>query len=159
MKACKVCRKVTEATETEIIVGLDSFCSNGCLLVEWNALDESLSTIKAQEMIFRKEVEKHFFPNHKKEGTENVPLGNGYNLKGVFKLNVKIVDKDNLEATLNQMLEGGTPAEIVSRLISYEPKLSTKEYKNLLPEAKKVFDTVLEIKESAPSFEIVAPKG
>ena len=130
------------------------------LLIKWEAATKALAAAKEIEMALRLQVTDAWFPSHKEEGTENVPLENGYKLKAVFKQNYTLADLETVDAALIKMeaidAEGKFIAE---RLIKFTPKLSVKEYKDCPEKYRKYIDDVLTIKPATPALELVEPKS
>ena|ERR1700761_6153677 len=131
--------------------------SNDELLVHWQELRNKLDYYKNEEMEVRKEIVKRLFPN-KSEGTNTVELGNGYQLKYVFKQNYKI-DNKNIDNVLDEIAKTGNEGSfIVERLVSWKPSLKLTEYRELDSKYKIIFDKVLTITDAAPDLEICEPK-
>lgn len=144
------------------------------VLSEWEADKKALDAAKAKEMETRKRVvEIGFNPEEVHEGTNRTALSNGYELKYVKKLNYKLqppvgsskntVDAvdDVIEAMARVSNEG---AFIADRIFKWSVDLSLSEFRKLEEEAKSddskrkllsLVCDVLEIKEAAPSVDIV----
>jgi len=137
------------------------------LLLEWDEAKKELEKAKAEEMSLRKQVVHLAFDTTKLSGTERVPLYNGYELKGVKKLNYGFihnaedkVDKARIDNALT-LIEKADPngAFIAERLVKWTPELSKTEYNQLSKPLKTIIDAVIVTSEGAPTLEIVAPKG
>lgn len=115
-------------------------------LAAWYKKAEELSKLKVEEMLLRKRIFKHFFPEPR-EGTNKVELGGGYELSVTHVIDRKI-DPALLLALQGQFQQAEIPLD---RLIKMEPKLQVKNYKELEEEKRILFDQVLEIKEGSPS--------
>lgn len=122
-------------------------------LQEWQAARKHLEHYKNLEMKLRKEIFGVVFPLPK-EGTNTVPLQNGWSIKGIRK-----VDRKLDPAALNALAEEIDQVGIArGKIIAYTPELVLKEYRTLTDEQRLVFDQVLTIKDGAPSMELIAPK-
>lgn len=129
------------------------------LLSLWNETKTELDRIKAVEAELRKQVVVEFFSGEKKEGTENVLLGNGYKLKCTFKQNYNL-RADEVEKALQKIEAMGDEGKFIApRLVNWKPSLVIKEYRDLSEKMRKIIDGVLTISDGAPSLEIIAPKS
>lgn len=118
----------------------------------WYKMQEQLKALKASEMLLRTKIFKAYFPAPK-EGTNTVPLAQGWVLKGTYKIERK-PDPALLAAFSASLREQGINPDA---LIKYEPSLITKAYRELTAEQEQLFDRVLVVKPGAPSLEIVLP--
>ncbi len=114
---------------------LTSF-SDDALMYEWREIAKRLKSIKSIENAMRDEIVRRMFP-HIQEGTQRRALGNGYNLKAVYKPNYKLdKDRTNLDAALAAMVAMNNEGSFIAqRLIKFKPELSLSEYKSLLKNA------------------------
>lgn len=119
----------------------------------WYILTEQLTPLKEEEMKLRKKIFGTYFPTPK-EGINDVPMSDGYVMKGTYKIDRKIVE----EALVTCMAEFKEAKLPLKELIVMKPSLSIKAYKDLEPAQQRIFDKALEIKPSAPTLEIVKPK-
>lgn len=119
----------------------------------WYELQRQLSDIKAQEMDLRKKIFGAKFPDPV-EGTNTVPLSDGWVLKGQYKIDRKV--DEALLVTLTPILK--EKKINIKDLIKYTPELSIREYRALDEEQMKLFNQVLIIKPGSPAMEIVKPK-
>lgn len=123
-------------------------------LEQWFEVSNQLQALKEKEMSLRKSIFKLAFPAPK-EGTNILSLGDGYDLKGVHKINRKID-----EAALHAGKDTFESENIVlDRLVRFKPELSTGEYKKLTDAQRHCFDFCLVATEGSPSIEIVKSKG
>lgn len=120
---------------------------------EWFNLTVELARVKEREMELRKKIFGAYFPMAS-EGVNDFPLAGGFVLKGTRKIDRK-VDEAMLAAKQNELLEKKIP---VSSLIKWKPELVTKEYRKLTDADRIIFEQILDIKDGAPSVEIVKPK-
>jgi hypothetical protein len=137
------------------------------LLVQWNILKGKIETIKNEEMELRKYIVSRAFPE-KHEGTNTKELGQGYQLKAGVKFNYSL-DNDNkkINAALDAIVKcGNQGAFIAERLVNWKPSLSLSEYRELQDDesdtGKQILrhiNSVLTIKEAAPTLEIKVPKS
>lgn len=139
------------------------------VLLVWDDLKKKLTAIKADEMTMRKYVVKRAFPNAN-EGTNKVPLGNGYELKAGVKFNYKISGtNDEVEAALDAIaLKGNEGSFIASQIITWSAEFHESKYKELVEadEAGSIFakemlkeiNKILTITDAAPTLEIKEPK-
>ena len=143
-------------------------------IVAWRKAKSVLEAAKESEMDLRKQVTQMLFPNPVK-GTQRFPLGEGYAVKLVHKINyklgdatltdkktgakVKIADQvENVMAAIEKC--GNEGAFLVDRLIKTQYDLSVSEY-NLLDEGsqvKKLIDSILITSDASPTLELEAPK-
>lgn len=128
------------------------------LITEWQKSVRQLDDAKAREIALRNEIIQRMFADHKDEGTENVKLYRGWKLKANFKLSYN-VDKDKIEAALSKIENTGPEGEFIAkRIVTFTPKLSVKEYRDLPANIKRIVDSVLTIKPGQSSLELIAPK-
>ena len=137
------------------------------ILMAWETSKTVLEKAKADEMSLRKQFVQFSFNPDKKEGTERIELGNGYEAKTVKKLSYKLVSTNEgvpVHEAVNKMLDQLEEASeegafIAKRLVKWTCELAKSEYTKLEPDLKKIADTVIETVEGAPTLEIIAPKG
>ena len=122
-------------------------------LQDWYEIVPKLKALKIQEMILRKRIYKHFFPNAE-EGTNKYPLHNDWQLKANRKID-RSVDEAVYKSIKDKLEEIGVGEEI----IRYKPELALKEYRKLSDKQRKVFDNCLIIKDGAPELELSIPKS
>ena len=120
-------------------------------LVHWSKLLPQLKKIKDEEMQLRKKLFGSFFEDPD-EGVNDFDLGNGWTLKGTYKLSRKI-DEPALAAILKKM-----PKTQQAKLIVNKPSLVKKIYDKLTDKNRSVFDQALIIKPGSPTLVIVPPK-
>lgn len=146
----------------------------------WDALDQNkllmlhldmqnkLSALKAEELELRKYIVNRAFPS-KKEGTNTLELGNGYELKAGVKYNYKLADNDTVEKVLDKIATIGNEGKFIAeRLVSWSPNFLLTEYRVLQEEAEKnnltaiailkEVQTMLEITDAAPELKIKEPR-
>lgn len=139
------------------------------VLIEWSNLKNKISSLKEEEMEFRKYIVKRAFPNAE-EGTNKQDLGNGYKLKAVVKYNYKLEENNKVSDGLNKIASIGNQGKFIAeRLVSWTPNFLITEYRTLQEEAEsgsieakeilKVVTSFLTITDAAPSLEIVEPKA
>jgi hypothetical protein len=150
------------------LVDSDKVLYRDFLLEQWEVAKAALEKAKTDEMELRKKVVKIAFSADKLSGTERVPLYNGYELKGVKKLNYGFVkradgegiDKNAIDAALSAIEKDGEVGKLIAqRLVKWDPSLSLTEYKLLSVEHKKAIDAVIVTSDGAPTLEIIPPKG
>ena len=130
-------------------------------LNEWYKLHEQLSALKAKEALLRGKIFKGMFPNPV-EGTNNVPLSEGWVLKGKHVINRSV---DQAALTSLATVDAATHMSVLSShgisadsLVRWKPELVTSEYRKLSEDQRQIFDQCLTIKEGSPALEIVLPK-
>lgn len=126
------------------------------LLRDWNTAVAKAAECKPLvelEQALRKAVMAEFFPTPK-EGVNNLDMGQGWTLKGTYKIDRK-VDEAALPAVKEQLRELGVNADT---LVKYKPEVATTIYKALSEQARLIFDTALTIKPGSPTVELVPPK-
>lgn len=148
-------------------------------LMKHAALQKELAKIKEQELELRTAVAMILLRDPaappKKDGVNNIPLGNGYVAKVGVKVNynlrsydekTEVVDAvDGIASRMAQISnEGGF---IADRLFKWSVDISVSEYKKLEADAETqplhnrmlaLVNLVLEKKEGTPTLEIKAPK-
>ena len=126
------------------------------LLQDWNT--SVVHAVAAKELIeqeqtLRKAVMAEFFPAPK-EGVNSLDMGQGWTLKGTYKIDRKI-DEAALPAVKEQLRELGVNADT---LVKYKPEVATTIYKTLPEQARLIFDSALTIKPGSPVVELIPPK-
>lgn len=146
------------------------------LIQDWLEAKAFAKASVANEMALRIKVKGDLFPTPKK-GTQRFPLANGYGVKLVqsytYNLGLEIYDKNGEKVTPAVQVESildeidklsAEASRIASKIIKWEPKISYSNYKELDEndplecEIKTIIDTILIVKESAPSLEFEEPK-
>lgn len=122
-------------------------------MVKWYELAQELKRIRNAEILLRKKIFNHFFPDPS-EGTNNQDLDGGYVLKGKHAIERKI-DEGAFDAMKEKFREEGINPDT---MVQYKPSLVLKEYRKLTKEEQALFDQVLIIKPGSPALEIVLPK-
>lgn len=146
-------------------------------LYEWEQSKRIREEAVADELKWRKIAFDLGFGADAKEGTNAVPLENGYELKGVKKLNYKLKAPDGFEGdtvdavdkTIDEFTRISNEGSfIAARLFKWSVDMSITEYRALVDnakhdaQAKKLLDElnkVLVVSEATPTLEIRAPKG
>ena len=123
------------------------------MLARQQNLAQELKRVREEEMALRKAILAKAFPGGK-IGTNTLELGNGYKLKGVFKIDRKI-DEATLQVTLKQLRERGVPTD---ELVRWKPELAARTYNKLTDADKLIMDGTLVVKPASPSLEVVPPK-
>ena len=123
-------------------------------LIEWDRLKKELQAVKAKEILLRMKIFNFYFPEPK-EGTNSIPLAEGWVLKAVagYDRKVDIGAWPAIQAALREA--GITHPEA---LVKYDPLLVVSEYRTLTEEQLHIMDQALIIKPSSPQMEIVLPK-
>ena len=145
-------------------------------LAAWERAKELLTEAKDAEMQARKLAFELNFTDAK-EGTNTVELCNGYQLKGIKKLNYALKAPDGFSGRTIDAVEevadrfasiSNEGSFIADRLFEYSVEMSISEYRTLCEDAKvskvkaallRELNTVLVITEVTPTLEIKAPKG
>lgn len=149
------------------------------LIRNWLGAKASAVASVDLERTLRGDVTKVAFPNPTK-GTQRIPLGNGYQLKLVYKLNHTLGDKDKTDdagekvkiATQVQELEaaviekhGALGEALITRLIKWTPELSVTEYdkldksNNVEADIAAMISEILTITPATPTLEFEEPKS
>lgn len=116
---------------------------------EWQKLVDYLKQGKETEMELRKEL-ANLFISSPKEGTNRIE-GEGFEVKLVHKL-TRTLQEDSLDVVMQQLPED---YRILGNLIKYKPTFDVKVYGSMSAENKKIFEQALEIKDAAPTLEII----
>ena len=127
---------------------------NDRLLMEWVDAKEALELAKKKEALLRNMVVNAFF-KEQKEGTNDCELGNGYTLKLKQNYIRSFVDNLSVKEMLAKLSALGF--EDGEKYVKFKPSLVLTEYRKLEGDRKIAFDTMLVIKQSLPSIELVAP--
>lgn len=151
-------------------------CDNNGVLQLWQKSKTFITEAQAFEMEMRKLAVQLMVPEEtKKEGVNNVDLGNGFTLKATLNYNYNLktdkegVDKvDAIDNVIDDFAKiSNEGAFIAGRLFKWSVDLSVSEYRLLVEAAKTSepaarmlarLNTVLEIKDKAPVLEIKEPK-
>lgn len=122
-------------------------------LPAWWQLQRKIVELYKQEIVLRQMIVGTLFAKPK-EGTNKMDIGNGYTLVADCKIN-RTVD----EATYKAALPALRKAKVkVDDLVQYKPSLSTKVYRQLTAEQRKIVDKVITAKPGTPSLTIRAPE-
>lgn len=89
-----------------------------------------------------------------KEGVNKLDLGEGYTLKGSYKLERKI-DDAALASVMEELRQDGVNPDF---LVEWKPSLKIAAYRELTAEQAQTMDKALIIKPSTPTLELVAPR-
>ena len=127
---------------------------NDRLLMEWLEAKEALELAKKKEALLRNMVVNAFF-KEQKEGTNDCELGNGYVLKLKQNYIRSFVDNLSVKETLAKLSALGF--EDGEKYVKFKPSLVLTEYRKLEGDRKIAFDTMLVVKQSLPSIELVSP--
>lgn len=148
--------------ETQIL--LQKYWSKDLILKAWQESKGQLDECKEREAALRKAVFELEFPSPT-EGTQRIPLGNGYHLKAVYPMRYECPKDEqksytNVELGLEELEKLGPEAGFVAdRVIKWVPEVQIKEYRTLKPEYKTIIDKFVVIKPGAPQLEIEEPKA
>lgn len=126
------------------------------LLSKWHEAQDALKKAKEAEADLSKKVVEEFFSNvpQDAEGTFSLPLGGGYKLKSQYRLTRKV----NAEALQELKADLEANGVDVDALVHWTPSIVMGQYRTLSMEQKRLFDEVIESKQSTPSISIEAPK-
>lgn len=119
---------------------------------EWHEAEAALAALKAREMELRAQIMAAVFLDPK-IGTNTAELPDGWKLKGVAKVNVKI-DEPALDSMKEKLREGGI---VLEEVIRYKPDLVAGAYKEYPEHQRKLIDLVLIKSPGSPSLELVPP--
>lgn len=137
------------------------------LLAIWEAAKTAQVAATEAEMVARKASQLFAFGTGAREGMNNQPLANGFELKFGNKLTYNITATNAaVEVAEEEASTVGNEGQFLfERIITWETKFSKTEYNKLVPEMathariKGIVDALLEIKQATGSLEIKAPKG
>ena len=135
------------------MVAIPNFQITDAYLQEWLMQVEQLKKLRASEMLMRKAIFAHYFPNPK-EGTNKVKLGNGYVLQADYKLD-RAIDVSLFTVYGDTFDRLAIPHNIVRTKL----ELSVTTYKGLSEKQRHAFDQCLTIKPGSPSVKLNPPKG
>lgn len=123
-------------------------------IMAWNDAKKALDRAKDAEMKLRKSIVDGEF-DVSTVGTQNIELGNGWKLKAVVKESYKLsTDNDKVDAVLDTLEDWQA-----DRLVKWSGRLMKSEYDKLDEADKGKVNAVLTIAPSAPTLELIAPKG
>ncbi len=122
-------------------------------LAEWFDMKSQLKKLKDKEILMRKKISTHFFPDPK-EGTNRHNLGDGYDLVLNHSLN-RSIDEGALNALASQLAEASVS---VDAMVRTKPSLNKRAYNTLTEEQRQLFDQALVIKDGSPTLSIVKCK-
>jgi hypothetical protein len=139
-------------------------------LNEWATLKARIDVDSKREMELRKELDASLFDASKVEGTQHIPLANGYKLTSERKLNYKATAEgmSDLQFALDKAGIGGT--DLFSRIFRWKPEVNVTEYKTSFPlflkmckpalatKIQELFSNVVTITPGAPSLKLQAPE-
>lgn len=120
---------------------------------EWYNLQGQLATLKARESVLRAKIFQANFTDPR-EGTNKVPLSEGWILKATHVLN-RTVDIAGFTAMRDELAAAAIPCD---QIIKYKPELAISVYRTLTQEQMNLFDRVITIKPGTPQLEVVLPK-
>jgi hypothetical protein len=126
------------------------------LVMAWLEAKDAADAVKeiiANELEKRKELFA-FLYQAPKEGVNKLELGEGYSIKGTYKLDRK-VDEAVLQTVMEELATTGANPDA---LIEWKPALKTAVYRELTVEQIAIMDKALIIKPSTPTLEFVEPK-
>lgn len=135
-------------------------------LAEWQAASTALTAAKLDEMEKRKIAFPIVFGTEAKVGTNRVPLANGWNVKGVRKVNYaldKDISKINVAYDAVAALGNEGPF-IAARILKRVYDFGEGEYKKLdttnptQAAAKLLIDALVTTSDGAPTLELEPPK-
>lgn len=129
--------------------------SNDRILMQWVEAKEELELAKKKEALLRNMVVNAFF-KEQKEGMNDCQLGNGYVLKLKQNYIRSFVDNLSVKETLAKLSALGF--EDGEKYVKFKPSLVLTEYRKLEGDRKIAFDTMLVVKQSLPSIELVTPQ-
>ena len=121
----------------------------------WEATSEQLADLKKKESEYRKAVIAEMFPQLD-EGTNSVNLGaSGFRLVAIQPYMYK-VDADMFALVKDELEQFGNIQ--IDELVRYKPELSTRIYKALAGDAKKLMESCVTITPGSCSLKIDTSK-
>lgn len=130
------------------------------LLGEWQQQKQALEAAKARELVLRNELISLAFNPDKQEGTERIPLNNGWQLAATKELNYSFTSDKELAEALLMLADVGEEGKFIApRLVKFDARLVVGEYKKLDKQYKEVIDLALKVKPAATKLELIPPKG
>lgn len=133
--------------------------TNDTLIAAWREKQAQARALAAEEKEMREEVLARFFSTDPEaEGVETIELGAGWKLKATHKLSYSL-QTDKLDAAMHALVNSGADGRFIAdRLISFTPKLSVREYKNLDAASQNIVNEAVVIKPAAATLQLVEPK-
>jgi hypothetical protein len=119
------------------------------MLRRWYLMSQQLTALRASEMLTRKEIGAFYFPAPR-EGTNTLPLGDGFALKFVAGY-TRTPDTAAVLATEETMRAAGIDFDA---LFDWKPTLRKRAYDALTPQQRLIVDGTLSITDSTPSLKV-----
>jgi hypothetical protein len=128
------------------------------VLAEWKQAASVAKNAAELESALRDELVRIAFdPSLTEEGTKRIPLDDDFDLKAVFKQNYNLANRDAVDEALTKIEALGNEGKFIAeRVVTYSPKLSLSEYRELAPQYKRIIDEVLTVTPGKPAVEIVS---
>ncbi len=135
------------------------------VMAEWKHAQEQKALFVEREMLLRKRLFKHFFPDAK-EGANNFPLGNGWKVTGNKKVNRRIDQREmkNMGEAYNQGLM--SPEDMAAwksipfdAILSWKPEVKVGGYKKLEGTAKDMVSRFVIESDGSPELEFKPVKA
>lgn len=121
-------------------------------LQTWYNTQEQLAQLRNMEAALRKKLAAYYFPAAT-EGTNKLPLGNGYELVLVQKIT------RNVDAAALDSIKQGDIKKYkldMDALFAFKPQLMTAAYRKLNDTQRTFIDALLDAKPGMPAMEIKA---
>lgn len=122
-------------------------------LEEWYTMQKQMAELKGRELVLRNKIFGALF-TAPREGTNKVPLSEGWVLKAQYVLN-RTVDIAGFTSMREELEAAGVPCD---QIIKYKPELNVTVYRTMTAEQLNLVDRILTIKPGTPQLEIVLPK-
>lgn len=129
-------------------------------LTVWFTMQEELKKLKASEMMLRKRIFGHYFPDPK-EGTNTFVLPDDYQLKGKHTIQRDVDQGAYLAMNAKDPQSEKSQFEMQGingdALVEWKPSLKLSLYRELTAEQQQFFDRCLLVKPGSPALEITPP--
>ena len=116
-------------------------------LERWQELSATIKKLKGEERALREALFKGTFPDPE-EGTNKHELPDGRIVKGVFKINRRVIE-DEITSV---------PKALREKVFKVKHSLQTRAYRDLTDNQKQIVDAVLKISPGLPSLDVVEPE-
>jgi hypothetical protein len=137
-------------------------------LNEWYTVQQQLSKVKEEELALRVWcVQNLGFDPKKLEGSETIEFANGWELQAKKVQNYSVANDEGQAMAVLNLLGSATGAnrpDLAQNLVKWNPELSTKVYKEVLPiieqvpGLKEAMSKAITIKIGTPQLELKPPK-
>lgn len=132
-------------------------------LAEWYKVKQEKDLAADKEQQLRKSIVGQFSDPGRIKGTENIKLDATWACKITKQVDISFIKKEDGKLNFNEINKtlaafaaySPDAPEILSRLVTWEPKISVTEYNKLLQEMRDIIDKVVVTRPSSVSLELI----